>query len=398
MTTTAVAPPATRRASRAGVARERAAKRRRLAGGDAVSRFGPVTRLPAAHASASLRRRLASQVVAWHNGHALARRIRRRDLGGCGVIALPFSAPPPDSDPAGLAGRLPLFDELPIAPPLSRDKVVALALSRGWLQRPDGGEWPLRRVAVGTGWREDDAQPVYLLTVALRRGRGRPPARLLAGREVTAPAHDPASVVGHRQLSRPRLALGAGLVSVPALLVAGWIAWAAWPAGRLPAEAAAVAPRPAERAAAPPGPLRPGVAPPTGPSAGPAGTAPDLPATATATVDAPLPAPAGRRAAAAPKVGAGVPADVGDTRGAVPSRFRLVGPAQSDPAVLRSQAQQLESTLRSMGQTGSRLRVDVVGTHEGDALSVGPLADQAEAEQVARRLAARGIAWQIVEQ
>jgi hypothetical protein len=90
--------------------------------------------------------------------------------------------------------------------------------------------------------------------------------------------------------------------------------------------------------------------------------------------------------------------DMGDPRAAVPSRFRLVGPAQADPNVLRAQAQQLEATLRSMGQTGSRLRVDVIGTPEGDALSVGPLADQEEAERVARRLAARGIVWQIVEQ
>jgi len=395
MTTAAAPPPVTRRPSRAGAARERAAKRRRSPAGDAVSRFGPATRLPTAHAAGSLRRRLATQVVAWHNGHALARRIRRRDLGGCGVIALPFSAPPPGNDPAALVGRLPLFDELPIQPPVSRDKVVALALSRGWLQRPDGGEWPLRRVPVGTGWREDDAQPIYLLTVALRRGRGRPPARLLAGRElVAAPAHDAASVVGHRHLSRPRLALGAALLSLPALVVAGWIAWAAWPAGRLPGPVSAGLPPTTVTVPAEPPRARARTVEPA------PETVPALPATGPDNAAPPpaQPVPLDGRGRSGPKVGAGVPMDMGDPRAAVPSRFRLVGPAQGDPNVLRAQAQQLEATLRSMGQTGSRLRVDVIGTPEGDALSVGPLADQDEAERVARRLAARGIVWQIVEQ
>jgi hypothetical protein len=93
-----------------------------------------------------------------------------------------------------------------------------------------------------------------------------------------------------------------------------------------------------------------------------------------------------------------VPIEGQETRAAGPTTFRLIGSPQRDPAALRSQATQLQSILSTMGQSGSHLRMDVIGTPEGDALSIGPLSDQNEAERVARRLAARGIALKITEQ
>jgi hypothetical protein len=93
-----------------------------------------------------------------------------------------------------------------------------------------------------------------------------------------------------------------------------------------------------------------------------------------------------------------VPVEGQETRAAGPTTFRLVGTPQRDPATLRTQATQLQSVLSTMGQSGAHLRMDVIGTPEGDALSIGPLGDQGEAERVARRLAARGIALKITEQ
>ena len=39
-----------------------------------------------------------------------------------------------------------MFDDLSLIPGLSRSKVVALALSQGWKDRPGAPEWPLRKV------------------------------------------------------------------------------------------------------------------------------------------------------------------------------------------------------------------------------------------------------------
>ena len=345
----------------------------------------------------SPRRVLAAQVVAWHNKHPLARRIGRRDLGGYGVVSLPFSPPVAEGD--GPPRRFPMFDDLSLLRGLSRQKVVALALSQGWEERPGAAEWPLRRVPVAKGWDPSQAQPIHLLTVALKRGRRRPASRLLIGRG--GASAEVSGVVGHRLLSRPKMALGALALALPVILV-GWAAKQLWPAslpGMGKAPLVATAPR-SEAPALPPAP------PPNGPvvarSAAPPPTpvspspAPPPPAAQAFPNDEPMPgtAPPGR----VPRVGTGVPAEGQETRAAGPSTFRLVGTPQRDPAALRSEATKLQSILSTRGQSGAHLRMDVVGTPEGDALSIGPLSDQAEAERVARRLAARGITLKITEQ
>ncbi|MGM9489076.1 hypothetical protein [Ideonella sp. YS5] len=347
-----------------------------------------------AHGLPSPRRVLAAQVVSWHNKHPLARRIGRRQLGGYGVVSLPFSPPVAQGD--GAPARFPMFDDLALLPGLSRQKVVALALAQGWDDRPGAPEWPLRKVPVAKGWDPAQTRPIHLLTVALKRGRGRQPLRLLIGRG--AGSAEVTGVVGHRLLSRPKMGLLALALTVPVLL-AGWMLKQLWPAGvqRSPqAPIVATAPR-NETVATAPG------APPVG-SVMPRATAPAPKPFAPSPSDPPLFTPADLPHAGTaaggrgPRVGTGVPVEGQETRAAGPTSFRLVGAPQRDPAVLRNQATQLQSVLSTMGQTGSRLRMDVIGTPEGDALSVGPLPDQAEAERVARRLAARGITLKLIEQ
>jgi hypothetical protein len=349
------------------------------------------TRLPG---QPSPRRQVAAQVVAWHNRHPLARRISRRHLGGYGVVSLPFS--PAVDDPAGQGGaRYPMFDDLSLIPGLSRSKVVAMALAHGWEERPAPGEWPLREVPVARGWESSQARPIYLLTVALKRGRNKPPLRLLIGRDVVSP--DVGSVVGHRLLSRPRMSLVAMVLMLPALLT-GWGLKELWPGGRpgLPALPVAQAP-------GPPADGRGAMSLPPAGSVMPRGNAPTAappfpaPATTPSVAGGP-PVPAGAGYGAGPRVGAGVPLQGQETRAAGPSAFWLRGEPQADPAVLQLQVKELRAALDAMGRTGGRVRIDVMGTATGDALSVGPLPDQADAERVARRLAAHGINFSITEQ
>ncbi|WP_324152480.1 hypothetical protein [Ideonella sp.] len=352
-----------------------------------------------AHGLPSPRRLLAAQVVAWHNRHPLARRISRRDLGGYGVLSLPFS-PPLEGE--GGPARFPMFDDLSLIPGLSRSKVVAMALAHGWDERPGADEWPMRQVPVARGWDASQARPIHLLTVALKRGRKRSPLRLLIGRDVAS--SESGGVMGHRLLSRPRMALASLALLLPALL-AGWGLKQLWPGGPAtrPEAQLLVAQTPrtpgAYIGAPPPGSVMPrATMPPPNPSAG--AFPPDLQAPPAPAVNDIAPPPAATAAAGrGPRVGTGIPVEGGpETRAAAPNTFRLIGLPQRDPAALRAQAQQLEAALQAMGRTGSQVRMDVVGTPEGDALSVGPLANQTEAERVARRLAARGITLKVTEQ
>lgn len=356
------------------------------------------------HGLPSPRRVLAQQVVAWHNKHPLARRITRRQLGGYGVISLPFSPAP--SEGTGGSGwaeststRFPMFDELSFLPGLPMQKVVALALAEGWVERPGAPEWPLRKVPVGKGWSSSQAERIHLLTAAIKRGGGRPPLRVLIGRH--GPVGDHLGVVGHRVLSRPRMAL-AGLVASLPMLVTAWavvglLQGARGPVAPVVAEAplagapgavaASPGPAPAARALPPP-PVA--LAPVL--SGGPDTLFAPPPPSET---DSPLAVATGR---GAPKVGSGIGPEGPGTRAAAPVAFRLMATPQRDPAALQKQALRLQAILDTLGNTGGRLRMDVVGTPDGDALAIGPLLDQAEAERVAKRLQARGFVLKVVEQ
>lgn len=349
------------------------------------------------HGLPSPRRVLSAQVVAWHNRHPLARKITRRQLGGYGVVSLPFSPAPPEGQEG--APRFPMFDDLSLVPGLSRSKVVALALAQGWKELPGAPEWPLRKVPVAKGWDESQSEPIHLLTVALKRGGKKPPLRLLIGRSA---AVDLRGVIGHRLSSRPKLAMAAASLVLPLLLVAVGLKQL-WPAGLGVRSAPVVATAPVDDGAANTGGGPPPArfaarqaAPPPVPHAVPSF---DGPTVKPLGPDDILPAPRDGATGKGPRVGSGVSADVGDPRAANgPDQFRLVGAPQSDPTQLEKQANQLQKAIEALGQTGSRLRMDVIGTPQGDALSIGPVGDQAEAERIAKRLAAHGITLKVTEQ
>jgi hypothetical protein len=351
----------------------------------------------------SLRRQVAAQVIAWHNRHPLARRIGRRQLGGYGIVSLPFS-PPVEGPGASAPTRYPMFDDLSLIPGLARNKVVAMALAHGWDDRPGLPEWPLRQVPVGRGWDAAQARPIHLLTVALKRGRGKPPLRLLVGRDVVA--SDVSSVLGHRLLSRPRMSLLGGALALPVLLL-GLGLTQLLPAGRpgLSGSPPVVAQAPYSSGDGTPGPRGGAVpqgAPIPRPGPGPAGppavAPPGPPTSPPPAVGDPSVPQVGPTAGPGPSVGTGVPLEGPQTRAAGPASYRLLGPAQRDPAALQAQAKQLQAALAGMGRMGNRVRVDVIGTPQGDALSVGPLPNEAEAERVAKRLQAHGIMLVVVAQ
>lgn len=346
------------------------------------------------HGLPSPRRVLSAQVVAWHNRHPLARKITRRQLGGYGVVSLPFSPAPPEGQEG--AARFPMFDDLSLVPGLSRSKVVALALAQGWKERPGAPEWPLRKIPVAKGWDESQSEPIHLLTVALKRGEKKPPLRLLIGRSA---AVDLRGVIGHRLSSRPKLAMAAASLVLPMLLVVVGLKQL-WPAGVGRTAAPVVATAPVDAGPASDGPPRTSFT---------ARTAPPPPVPNVSSFDGPtvkplgpddiLPAQRDGSTGKGPRVGSGVSADMGDPRAANgPDQFRLVGAPQRDPSQLEKQANQLQSALDAMGQMGGRLRMDVIGTPQGDALSIGPVGDQAEAERIAKRLAAHGITLKVTEQ
>lgn len=355
------------------------------------------------HGLPSPRRVLTEQVVAWHNRHPLARRIGRRQLGGYGVISLPFSPAPGESATASgwaesTSTRFPMFDELSFLPGVPVHKVVALALAEGWNERPGAPEWPLRKVPVGKGWDAAQAERVHLLTACIKRGGGRAPLRVLIGRH--GPVGEHQGVVGHRVLSRPRMAVAGLLAALPMLLVAwgavGLIQGMRGAAAEAPLVAAQTLPSgaPAAVVAEPPpvatdgrGGAEPRRLPPPALDAGPGELLPP-------SVDDIL---AAARPGDVPKVGLGSDAAAPVTRAAAPSSYRLMAAAQPDPAELAKQALRLQAVLDTLGHTGARLRLDVIGTPEGDALAIGPPLDQAEAERVAKRLKARGFVLKLVQ-
>lgn len=355
------------------------------------------------HGLPSPRRVLAEQVVAWHNRHPLARRIGRRLLGGYGVISLPFSPAPAEATTGSgwaesTSARFPMFDELAFLPGVSLQKVVALALAEGWVERPGAPEWPLRKVPVGKGWDETQAERVHLLTACIKRGGGRAPLRVLIGRH--GPVGEHQGVVGHRVLSRPRMAV-AGLVASLPLLLAAWGAVGLIQGLRGPAASVPLV------AEAPPA-GAPGAVMTAAPARGGMGgtaNAPVLPVPG-APDDGPgelMPAPMGDSTPGAaprsmPKVGLGSAASAPATRAAAGATYRLMAAAHHDPVELAKQAVRLQAVLDTMGHTGARLRLDLIGTPEGDTLAISPPLDQAEAERVARRLLARGFVFRLEEQ
>lgn len=170
---------------------------------------------------------IAARVVAWHNRHPLARRLRPADVGSVGHVALPFhdpAAPPapgwgvpegsllaramararasmPSPRPRGAAGPLRAAFREDFIPPLRPREVAALAASHGVERDDEPVDAPVRVVMPPPGtealtWR-------WLLTAELRTDTAR--VRVLLGPEAGAP------VLGRRLLSLPRVVVLAAL-------------------------------------------------------------------------------------------------------------------------------------------------------------------------------------------
>jgi hypothetical protein len=168
---------------------------------------------------------LAARVVAWHNRHPLARRITSAQVGGIGVVSLPFALPEAAADGAvpAMPALRPIFtaDWMYGAMPARLDR---FASTHGAYPLEAAQHWP---------WRHVDAQLDRSHAADAEGLTGRTARHLLSavidvdGRRVrvlVAPAADlsQAPVFGRRLLSLPRLggASAAGSAVIAGALVA----------------------------------------------------------------------------------------------------------------------------------------------------------------------------------
>jgi hypothetical protein len=175
---------------------------------------------------------IAARVVAWHNRHPLARRLRLADVHSMGHVALPFVDPAAPGTPVAAAGSLreramararagapaaaapaaggplqPAFQE-DFVPPLAPAEVAAFAARHGIERGTEPVAAPVRHVparagAGGVVWR-------WVLTAELRSGAAR--TRVLLGAAPGAP------VLGRRLWSLPRVGALAALGGATAAL------------------------------------------------------------------------------------------------------------------------------------------------------------------------------------
>lgn len=351
-----------------------------------VQASGPVTLLMAAE-SVAHKRAIVRQVIRWHNRHPLARRLTPADINGFGTAMLPFSAPQADGK------RYALFDDASLLPGISTRRLAQFALTHGHIERPGARHWARRVVPVAAGWNPNQAQPLHLQVAALKGGVGRKSRRLLLGQPAAPGLAWP--VLGQRMWSTPRVAV-AGLLAALPLVGAGMLL--APLLQRLPTPAMPTMPAlPTLMASAEPAPV---VAAPT------AQPAPALAPQATQqTPSEPAPAPAplpGAPVAGLPLEHATDPLRLGagryaGQRNGPPVRLALIGSIGSDaPEQIAFQAN-LRAALPLLGNQTARLSVDVVGTPDGDAVTLWPFDDEAAAQRVGQALRARGIMMRVAE-
>lgn len=383
--------------------------------------------------------RLAARVQAWQHRHPLARRLPVADVGGLGVIALPFDTPE-------AAGKLrPLFHQPSLIPGLSHRALVEFAQRHAVTYRPGPADWPLREVERADASSEPAPETRYLLTAAITEPvkPGAQPRRLLIAPEGSA-------IWGPRPLSRTRV-IEAVVVSVLILIAVLWGQRARWspqvaapplaaPASSpVPARVASVPPvaaasvpaavssRPAV-ASAPAGAVAPVAAsvparagPPLAAVASAVATpAASVPKTAAAVARAPsapvaasavgapasvplppppklLPMPALRGAAASAAAAAvSAPAPAASVAVPVPTgpHFALV----SVPSKKRAGAEETLARVRKLlGPAIGNLQAQIMLTPEGFVVTIWPLPTQADAEQLADVLARRGVPMKWLE-
>jgi len=176
-----------------------------------------------------------AQVVAWHNRHPLALRIKPEHVSGVGVVSLPFVAA--EEQAAKAWQRLPkmlwqkvlrlakrpekpaagsrlkaAFSEDFIAP-IPAKKVAAFALRHASPERPGAADLPQREVAVDEKRVSGAVVHLYLTTACVEKGKGR--VRVLLGSAAKS------QFLGGRLWDKPKRAAAAG---VAVLLVAAAVA------------------------------------------------------------------------------------------------------------------------------------------------------------------------------
>lgn len=195
---------------------------------------------------------VTARVVAWHNRHPLARRIAPENVGGIGIVVLPFALPAAEGDGAAATALTPIFgdDWMFRAAP---QRLGRWARRHGVYPLPGYGHWPLRQIEADLPLaRRADAQGLegrtarHLITAVVDVA-GQRVRLLLAPGDASARAR----VFGQRIFSPARLGslVGAGAVFGLALGLTAWLPPATPPgASAVPALAAA----PASSAAAVP--------------------------------------------------------------------------------------------------------------------------------------------------
>jgi pyruvate/2-oxoglutarate dehydrogenase complex dihydrolipoamide acyltransferase (E2) component len=369
---------------------------------------------------------IAARVVAWHNRHPLARRLRVADVFSVGHVALPYLKPAAarPEHAAGGAGSLreraiARARELPGAltpaadpplqeafsdnfiPPLAPTEVAAFGARHGIerLQPPVGA--PIRRVPahVSSGslaWR-------WLLTAELRAGSAR--TRVLLGSVPGAP------VLGRRLWSLPRVAALAALGGATvALLLAIKLgepgedvpATAVLPPGALVQPVAAVAP------------VASMAAPASAAASAPVEAAASAPTEATATAASAASPAASRPIDVEPRLGK---IDLPPIGGVVDARRRQAAAAAAASAAApaaaasvpvfalatrplrtRAESQQIAEALTTLLVVpGSPVqRVDVLPAGDDFRVVAWPYAGRTEAQQAQARLLARGHRLQVI--
>lgn len=171
---------------------------------------------------------LVAQVLAWHNGHRLARRIAAHQVDSVGVVALPFVAPSalpqavrsrwpswlrrkPEahSEPAQRTDLVAAFSEDFIAP-LTPVHVAQFALRHGSVERCGSAEWPQRDVRPDAHTPTESLTVLFLQTACIVLGKRRQRVLIGPGR--------PTQVLGARLWSPPRVAGAAAALSTAGVM------------------------------------------------------------------------------------------------------------------------------------------------------------------------------------
>lgn len=386
----------------------------------------PLTAAPGLDEAQAVQR-LVARVRAWQHRQPLAARIEPAQVGGWGVVALPF-APAGMAEGTAAAGPAsarptPLFHQPALLPGLSHRALVEFALAHGVAERPGPAAWPQRDVERADAAPEPAPLTLHLLTAAIQDLPDRPGAPPRAPRRLLlAPAH--AAVWGPRPVSRRRAAVAAGalVLLVVAGVGAGWRAGdgalPAVPAAGLPAPAASAASAvSAERASAfsasASGPASAPVAaaaavasavPPSVASAASPGPAAAVgvaaaPASAPVAASGPSapaslspPAPASATTPPPPAVSAPMP----PARRVLPPgpHFALVSVPVKQKAAAEFTLQRVQQVL---GPAQGDMQVQIMPTPQGYVVTLWPLPSQADAERVAEVLARRGVPMKWME-